>query len=124
MKALRLTASTVVFLSVIASTMLVFSQASTEGAAPLPKTHRFHPPETTRSMDTSAAKQSADSGSLSDSVVQQINALEQDKESRTATQNKISSHLLYTARMLQGQAAAPGIPVLHTNAELDEQNNL
>src|SRR6267378_3789750 len=124
MRPLRLTASIAVFLMVVASTMLVFSQASTDGIATVPRTHRFQPPGAARSMDASSAKQSADSGELSDSVVQQINALEEDKQSRTATQRKISSHLLYTARMLQGQAAAPGIPVLYTNLELDEQNNL
>jgi hypothetical protein len=55
--------------------------------------------------------------------VEQINALEEDKQSRTPVQRKISSRLIYTARMLQGQAAAPGVPVLFTNLELDEQNN-
>ena len=124
MRPLRLIASIVVFLLVVASTKLVFSQASTEGTATVPKTHRFQPPAATRSTDASSAKQSAAAGELSDSVVQQINALEQDKQSRTETQRKISSHLLYTARMLQGQAAAPGVPVLYTNLELDEQNNL
>src|SRR5256885_16782062 len=110
MKPLRVAVSLVVFLLIVGSTVLLFSQASTEGAGTLPKIHRFHPLGAVRSIDTSPAKQPSDSGALSDSVVQQINALEQDKESRTATQNKISSHLLYTARMLQGQPAAPSIP--------------
>ena len=56
--------------------------------------------------------------------MQQIETLEQEKQSRTPNQQKISSRLIYTARMLRGQAAAPGIPVLYTNLELDEQNNL
>jgi hypothetical protein len=123
MKALRLTASTVVFLSVVASTMLVFSQASTEGAA-LPKIHRFQPPVSARSADALPTNDVANPGELSESALRQIDALEEDKQARTPTQRKISSRLIYTARMLQGQSAAPGIPVLYTNLELDEQNNL
>jgi len=113
----------VVFLLVVASSA-VFAQASTEDAGTLPKIHRFQPAVAARPADASPANEVANPGELSDSVVRQINALEEDKQARTPTQRKISSRLLYTARMLQGQSAAPGIPVLYTNLELDEQNNL
>jgi subtilase family protein len=56
--------------------------------------------------------------------MQQMNALLQEKKSRTPAQAKISSQVLYTARMLQGQPVAPGVAELQTGLELDPQNNL
>jgi hypothetical protein len=55
---------------------------------------------------------------------QQIVALEQEKGSRTPTQLKIDSNLLYTMRMLAGKPAAPGVDFLNTGVDLDENNNL
>jgi hypothetical protein len=52
---------------------------------------------------------------VSPSVVLQIQSLMDDKGSRTPAQNKISSQLLYAARMYEGLAAAPGVPILRTN---------
>jgi hypothetical protein len=124
MKLLRLSTAAVALLFFVTSSMFLFSQAGTEDKGTGLKIHRFQPPVSARGADAAPASGSTHSGELSESAVQQINALEQDKQSRTVTQAKISSRLLYTARMLQGQAAAPGIPVLRTNVELDEQNNL
>jgi len=86
--------------------------------------HRFQPPAQAQAAKPPAASTAAKAGELSESAIQQINALEDDKHARTATQLKIGSKLIYTARMLQGQSAAPGVSALHTNLELDEQNRL
>jgi len=57
-------------------------------------------------------------------MTQQIQLLEVEKISRTTTQQKIDSNLLYTARMLAGHEAAPGIAYLNTGIDLDQKNNL
>jgi hypothetical protein len=61
---------------------------------------------------------------ISPAALQQISALLQDKKARTPAQAKISSRVLYTARMLEGLPAAVGVPYLQTDLELDGQNNL
>ncbi len=124
MRLLRLTTATVVLLLVGMSPMFLSSQAGADDNGTGLKVHRFQPPVSARAAGVSSAREYANSGELSESAVQQINALLQDKQSRTATQRKISSRLLYTARMLQGQSAAPGIPVLRSGLEIDDQNNL
>lgn len=68
--------------------------------------------------------QAQDAVAVNANAAQQIQALEQEKGSRTAEQQKIDSNVLYTVRMLQGQAAAPGISFLHTGVELDQNDNL
>src|SRR5258706_4515155 len=76
---------------VIGSPLFVFSQAVTDSDGNVLKIHRFQPPLSAAAHDASPAKESMKSGQLSASVVQQINALQRDKEARTATQTKISS---------------------------------
>ena len=117
MRPIRAIATTFVLLLLTAFPATMFAQ----GNGAVPKTHRFQP-----ATPRPVAQAGVQSGGkeLSAAAVEQISALERDKQSRTAAQKKISSRLLYTARMLQGQAAAAGIPVLYTGLELDEQNNL
>src|SRR5713226_4324951 len=61
---------------------------------------------------------------IGQSAARQINALLQDKQSRTAAQKKISSKLIYTARMLQGLPAAPDVPSLETGVDVDDDGNV
>ncbi len=77
------------------------------------KFHRFQP-KIAPEQSVSAAM----------STAQQIQALEQEKDSRTAAQQKIDSNVLYTIRMLAGQPAAPGIPYMNTGVDLDENNGV
>jgi len=49
---------------------------------------------------------------LPQKTLNQIAALEAEAEARTPIQKKISSHLLYTAKMHLGQAIAAGVPAL------------
>lgn len=51
-------------------------------------------------------------GGLSQTVLDQIAALELEKDARTPAQRKISSHLLYAARQGVGLPAAPAAPAL------------
>src|SRR5262249_50906075 len=64
------------------------------------------------------------SGPMSIAAAQQINLLLADKAARTPAQRKLSSKLIYTARMLRGLPAAPGVPSLETGVEVDDETNL
>lgn len=88
--------------------------------------HKFQP-----KVDPHQAAESASSHDLSQKVngmsvfaARQINALQQEKLSRTPAQQKIDSNVLYTLRMLAGQPAAPGVPYLDTGVDLDANNNI
>ncbi len=85
-------------------------------------THQFHPAGMQARHAVPAAKNKAIT--LSRNVKNQIRALLQEKASRTPAQRKISSHILYTSRMLQGKPAAPGVATLDTGAALDVKNRL
>src|SRR5260370_13511150 len=88
------------------------------------KFHKFQPkvpPE--QAAPTAAARRPGPAG-MSTAAAQQIQALEQEKDSRTPAQQKIDSNVLYTIRMLQGKPAAPGVPYLYTGVDLDENNNV
>jgi hypothetical protein len=82
--------------------------------------HKFQP--AVRPEDALARQRQ--SGGLAPSVGEQMQALLQEKASRTPTQRKIDSNLLYTTRMLGNQPAAPGVPYLYTGVDLDQNNNL
>ncbi|MES1210874.1 MAG: hypothetical protein ABUL63_00940, partial [Acidobacteriota bacterium] len=56
---------------------------------------------------------------LSASAIQQIQALDAEKASRTPAQKKIDSQLLYAAKMSRGLAIAPGVPALEVNVGAD-----
>ena len=88
------------------------------------KFHKFQPkvpPE--QAAPTAAARRPGPAG-MSTAAAQQIQALEQEKDSRTPAQQKIDSNVLYTIRMLQGKPAAPGVPYLYTGIDLDQNNNV
>ncbi len=56
----------------------------------------------------------AETGSLSPQAQAQIQALMEEKVSRTPAQQKIDSNLIYEARQRRGLPAAPGVPALQT----------
>ena len=53
-------------------------------------------------------------------VLAQINALEQEKESRTPAQQKIDSRLLYKMKMQRREAITEGVPVLESELVVDD----
>ncbi|MEP6904397.1 MAG: hypothetical protein ABJA66_21960, partial [Actinomycetota bacterium] len=61
-----------------------------------------------------------DDGKISPQALQQIEALEQEKESRTPAQKKIDSRLLYQIKMQRNEAIASGVPTLDTDLKVDE----
>ena len=87
--------------------------------------HQFQPkvaPELAASQ--SNADLTMDSNGISHFALAQMNALQQEKASRTPVQIKIDSNVLYTERMLQGRDAAPGVSYLNTGVELDANDNI
>jgi hypothetical protein len=58
---------------------------------------------------------SANQQSISAEVMQQIQALEAEKESRTPAQQKIDSQLLYASKMERAQPIASGVSALQVN---------
>ena len=89
-------------------------------------THRFRPSVSPRQLAEKVVIPAFDANQsgVSSTAIQQINALVLDKLNRTPAQRKISSQLIYTARMLQNQPAAEGVPYLETGVELDSKNRL
>src|SRR5258706_6789970 len=57
-------------------------------------------------------------------AAQEINALLHDKQIRNSPQRKISSKLIYTARMLQGLPAALDVPSLETVVDVDDDGRV
>jgi len=88
------------------------------------KSHKFQPKVLPEQAASTPAAQTPGPNGMSMGAAQQIQALEQEKESRTAAQQKIDSNVLYTLRMLQGRPAAAGVPYLYTGIDLDENNNV
>ena len=86
------------------------------------KTHKFTPRVPAGAAGQAAADHGA--GAMSTTAAQQINALLLDKQSRTAAQRKISSKLIYTARMLRGLPAVPGVQSLETGVEVDGEGRV
>src|SRR5262249_35954188 len=56
---------------------------------------------------------------LSPQVLQQVEALMQEKAARSLGQRKIGSQLLYAAKQRRGEPIAPGLPSLLLNVETD-----
>jgi Bacterial Ig-like domain (group 3)/Subtilase family len=122
--------------SVFAASSLVLLVAVGTGAVTLAQTlagsvtdlqmHKFQPqgaPE--RAADSaSIGDRTAGANGISHFAANQMQALQQEKYSRTQAQQKIDSNILYTERMLQGQAAAPGVPFLNTGVDLDASNHI
>ena len=121
MKSLRFPISMSVLLLLMALSGPLTAQVDRRDGSTDLNTHRFQPKAITNQV---RPKATAATTGISPSALQQISALLQEKNSRTPAQRKISSQLLYTVRMMQGQPAANGVPYLHTGVELDERNNL
>src|SRR5262245_43636899 len=60
-----------------------------------------------------------DKAQISDSAASQIQALLQEKESRTPAQRKIDSNLIYATKERRGVAIAPGVDRLETSVRPD-----
>ena len=125
MQARRLATLALISLSVLIESSTVLAQHAVRSRGTDAITHRFRPvvsPDLVR-LDSSGAIVQSDAA-IAVSATQQINALLLDKQVRTPAQRKISSKLLYTARMLQGLAAAPGVPSLATGVDVDNDGNV
>ncbi|MGC2321395.1 MAG: S8 family serine peptidase, partial [Terriglobales bacterium] len=86
--------------------------------------HKFEPkvaPDRAAPADTN---QGQTVSGISVNAARQMQALQQEKASRTPAQRKIDSNILYTIRMLAGQPAAPGVDFLYTGVDLDAQDNV
>jgi cysteine-rich repeat protein len=66
-----------------------------------------------------ATNGSARAQEISQQAVEQIQALLQEKASRTPAQRKIGSHLLYARQQLRGKAIAPGVQSLRSSIHAD-----
>jgi hypothetical protein len=89
------------------------------------RTHKFRPrisPDLAAVDASGAAVKSATA--IGPSAARQMASLLQDKQSRTAAQKKISSKLIYTARMLQCRPAAPNVPSLETDIDVDADGDV
>ncbi len=61
---------------------------------------------------------------LSPSALQQIQAILEDKKTRTPAQRKVNSNLLYEARQMRGLPIAAGVPTLQTGIEVGPQGEV
>jgi Subtilase family len=86
--------------------------------------HKFQPKVAPERAYAGALVQGTSPSGIGPMAAQQILSLQQEKASRTAAQQKIDSNVLYTIRMLAGQAAAPGVPYLYTGVDLDVNNHI
>src|SRR5579863_9015811 len=86
--------------------------------------HKFQPQMAPELQVGDAAGQKMLPNGMSVAAVQQMQALQAEKASRTPAQQKIDSNLLYTIRMLAGKPAAPGVSYLYTGVDLDPSNNI
>jgi hypothetical protein len=68
---------------------------------------------------TNASLQPQSDGNISDSAARQIQALIEEKESRTPAQQKMDSQLVYTVKQNRGQAIANGVQTLRTRVVVD-----
>ena len=86
--------------------------------------HKFQPAGSPERAASSQATKELFSNGARLSVAEQMQALQQEKASRTPAQQRIDSNILYTVRMLAGQSAAPGVPYLDTGVDLDAHDNI
>jgi len=64
-------------------------------------------------MDSKSSRVAA--SGIQPEAIRQINLIQQEKESRTPTQQKIDSNLLYASRTARGEAAVPGLTELQSS---------
>ena len=82
------------------------------------------PPTVVTITPNQSAVQLARTMHISVATAQQIQAIDADKDARTPTQQKISSDLIYLARMTAGKDAVPGVPKLATISKADANGNV
>jgi Subtilase family len=121
---MRATTVVLIFFVLAANSLLGQSPTTTDV-----QFHKFQPKvqpgQSVRGVSNApTSNQENSSSGISASALQQIRALQQDKASRTSTQQKVDSNVLYTIRMMAGQPAAPGIPSLYTGIDLDANNRV
>ena len=104
---------------VLVSVNLLAGQTSTDL-----QFHKFQPKVSPEKQALSLPNLGKLPNGLSITAVQQMLALQQEKDSRTPAQQKIDSNVLYTIRMLAGKPAAPGVSYLYTGVDLDANNNV
>ena len=73
-----------------------------------------------RTGSVEAALQNKGEGRISDSAAQQIQALLEEKESRSPAERKIDSQLLYALKQSRKQAIANGVATLETRVVVDK----
>jgi hypothetical protein len=118
----------VVLLMFVAATLIPCSAqtAKAQDAGVDVQTHKFVPKGPVGQLPPGAqsmAAQKPQSG-ISATAIAQINALQQEKQSRTPVQKKIDSQVLATSRMMQNQPVADGIQYVYTDVDLDQDDNL
>lgn len=101
--------------------LALFIAASSRGAAPDPQ--RTASDESTPAVSAGAV-QVVDENALPPRAASQIEALLRDKNSRTPAQKKVSSELIYAARMAAGKEALPGIAHLETGVVVDNEKKV
>jgi hypothetical protein len=113
----------VLALSIVAATLTLSAQVGQDISTDL-HFHKFHPKMAPDRAAPAAKSQVQDASGITPAAAQQMQALEEEKNSRTPAQRRIDSNVLYTTRMLLGKAAAPGVPSLYTGVDLDEHNRV
>ena len=73
---------------------------------------------------TPAAAAAADAESLPEAGAVQLEALLQDKAARSHAERKISSNLIYAARIAAGKEAVPGVASLQTAVSVDREKTV
>ncbi len=111
----RITRVFLAFLIVIASSSLVGQNPQTTDL----QFHKFQPRVTPDHAVSATSNRGTSPYGISLSAAQQMQALQQEKASRTPTQQKIDSNILYTVRMLAGQPANVYITQPDTSAYAD-----
>ena len=86
--------------------------------------HKFQPKVAPEQAVSGMPSKGTPVDGISETAAQQMQALQQEKATRTPAQQKIDSNVLYTIRMLAGQSAAPGVPYLYTGVDLDASDNI
>src|SRR6266545_1938070 len=64
------------------------------------------------------------SDSIGPAALQQIQALQEEKKSRTSAQRRVDSNLLFEAKQRRGIAVAAGVPRLQTGIEVSDQGTV
>ena len=67
---------------------------------------------------------SPQSSQLSAEVLQQIQKLDAEKESRTPAERKIDSQLIYATKMHRGESIAPGVEKLEVDVGADAEGRV